>query len=111
MSEEKPRTLKQNDAMHLWFEMLATSLNDAGLSMLKTLKAEAEIPWTAITVKELLFKKMMEAMFNKTRTRDLTTKELTQVSETLIRYLGEKHGLETEFPSLDQLSDELVYER
>lgn len=101
--EEKPRTLTQNRAAHLWFEMLAAELNDAGLSMLKTLKAEAEIPWTAVTVKEILFKQLMKAMLHKESTTQLTTKELTLVSETLIRYLGEKHSLETSFPSIETL--------
>jgi hypothetical protein len=100
---DKPRTLAQNKAMHLWFTLLAKDLNDAGLSIMRTFKATAEIPWTEVTIKELLFKQFMKVMFNKTRTRDLTTKELNEVSETLIRYLGEKHSLETEFPSIESL--------
>ncbi len=101
--KENKRTNRQSRAAHLWFELLAESLNDAGLSMLKTLKAEAEIPWTAITIKEILFRQLMKTMLHKESTTQLTTKELTLVSETLIRYLGEKHNLETNFPSLETL--------
>ena len=108
-TKDKQRTLRQNDAMHLWFEMLAKELNEAGLTMMKTLKAEAEIPWTAVTVKELMFRKMMVAMYQKDSTTKLTTKELTEVSETLTRYLAEKHGLLVDFPSMESLlaNDEL----
>lgn len=101
--EDKQRTLRQNKALHLWMEMLSSALNDSGLSMLKTLKPQAEIPWTPITVKELLLKEMMKAMYHKTRTRDLTTKELTEVCEVLTRHLAEKFGLFVDFPSLESL--------
>jgi hypothetical protein len=51
----------------------------------------------------------MEAMLHKESTTKLTTKELTEVSETLTRYLAEKHGLLVDFPSMESLlaNDEL----
>jgi len=99
--EVKKRTLQQNKALHLWFTQLAKELNEAGLSIMKTLKHDAEIPWTDTTVKELMFKGIMKAMYQKDSTTKLTTKELIEVSETLTRYLAEKHGLVTEFPSIE----------
>ena len=103
MKEEKKRTLAQNNAMHLWFDLLATELNNAGLTIMKTLKANAEIEWSDVTVKEILFKQLMKSMLHKESTTQLTTKEVSQVSETLIRYLAEKHGLLVEFPSMESL--------
>ena len=99
----KTRTNKQNKSMHLWFEMLSKALNDAGLSVMKTMNHDAEIPWSSVTVKEILFKEMMMAAFQKTSTTQLSTIELTIVSETLMRYLAEKHGLQVDFPSLESL--------
>lgn len=103
LAEIKKRTLQQNRALHKWFDLLADDLNDAGLTMMKTLKPQAEIPWSAITIKELLFKQIIKAMFNKEKTSELTAKELTQASEVLTKHLAEKFSLETSFPSLESL--------
>ena len=98
--------------MHLWFTHLSIALNDAGLSIMKTLRQDAEIPWSAVTVKELMFRQIMRAMYLKDSTTQLTTKELMDVSETLTRYLAEKHGLQIDFPSIESLSiKELTKER
>lgn len=41
------RTDKQNRALHLYFQWVADSLNDAGLDLRAVLKPEVEIPWEA----------------------------------------------------------------
>lgn len=101
--DEKPRTLAQNRAAHLWFEYLAQELNDAGLTVTKTLKADADIPWTKETVKELLFKQIMNLMYHKDSTTQLTTKELIQTAEVLSRHLAQHHGIQIDFPSLETM--------
>ena len=42
----KQRTLQQNKALHKYFEILADTLNEAGLDARVVLKPEIEIPWT-----------------------------------------------------------------
>ncbi|MHA1400177.1 MAG: hypothetical protein ACTSQE_07495 [Candidatus Heimdallarchaeaceae archaeon] len=103
MKKDKQRTLKQNRSLHLWCELLAKGLNDSGLSMMRVLKQEAEIPWTKESVKEFLFKEMMRAMYQKESTTKLTTKELNKTSEVLIRHLGQKFSIQVDFPSLESL--------
>ncbi len=98
---EKQRTSRQNRAMHKFFEHLAIALNDAGLDMLKTLKPGIEIPWSAATAKELLWRPIQEAMTTKKSTTELTTKECTQVYETINRHLGDRFGLSVEWPSTE----------
>jgi hypothetical protein len=98
---EKPRTPAQNRSLHLWFTKLANQLNESGMTVMRVMKHDAEIPWTEHMVKEMLFKTIMKSMYGKTSTTQLTTKELTLVSDTLIRYLAEKNYVETEFPSLE----------
>ena len=71
------RTLQQNKAAHKYFELLAESLNDAGLDMKKTLKPEIDIPWSKESVKEYLFKPVAEAMFHIEHTADLDTKQIS----------------------------------
>lgn len=101
------RTTRQNSAIHKYYELLAEELNNAGLSMMKVLKAEAEIPWTSNSVKEHLWRPIQVAQLDKESTTDLNTKEIGEIYETLNRYIGEKLGVHVAFPSMD----ELYYER
>lgn len=100
---DKARTLKQNKALHLLFEMIASELNSAGYDMKRTLKAEIDIPWTKDTVKEYLFKPILKAYLNKDSTTEMTTKEINLVFETLNRHLGDKLGVYVNFPSIDEI--------
>jgi len=97
------RTTQQNKALHVYFEMLATELNDAGLDMRKALKPHVEIPWDKNAVKEYIWRPVQEAQLGKKSTTAITTKDLDKVFETINRYIGDKHGLHVEFPSITQL--------
>lgn len=105
-TDPKQRTLQQNRALHKWFELLADNLNTAGLDMRKTLKESVEIPWSADTVKEYMFKPIMKAQLDKTSTTQLTTKEIDLVFDTITKYLGEKHGVYQDFPTIEALLHE-----
>lgn len=105
MDKEKQRTILQNKALHKLFELMAKSLNDAGYDMRKTLKPEIEMPWNKETIKEYVWKPIMKAQLNKTSTTEMTTKEVNEVFETILRHFGDKFGLEVPFPSIEQLID------
>ena len=100
---DKGRTASQNRSLHLWCELLSKELNDAGLTIEKTLTGKVEVPWSMNTIKDILFRQMMKAQTGKTSTTELTTKELSEVAETLTRYLAQQHGLVVDFPSLESL--------
>jgi len=100
---DKLRTTKQNNSLHLMFEHLAASLNDAGLDMKKTLKPEVDIPWDKQTVKDYLWRPVQKAMLKKESTTELTTKEIDRVMNALTKHLATKFGLELEFPSVETL--------
>ena len=51
---ESTRSGAQNSALHLWCEMVAVALNDAGLDMKKTMKPEVESSLTKASVKKYL---------------------------------------------------------
>lgn len=93
------RTLNQNAALHLFFKQLSDELTSAGLDMVKTLKPGVEIPWTPEMVKEYLWRPIQEVMTGKESTTELSTKEINQVYEVLIRHMGEKFNITTAFPS------------
>lgn len=102
---KKPRTTRQNKALHLFFTMLMQELNDAGLDQRKVLKPSVDIPWTPHAIKEQLWRPIQESLLGKESTTELETKEMTQVWEVLNRHLGEKFGVHVPFPSEEQLFD------
>lgn len=109
--EEKQRTIQQNKALHKYFELLAATLNDAGLDMKKVLKPEIDIPWSKSSVKEYLWRPVQKIQLGKRSTTEMNTKEIDQVLETINRHLGEKFGIHIPFPSIENLinyDDELA---
>lgn len=100
---QSQRTTQQNKALHVLFQNTADALNDAGLDMRATLKPGIEIPWNAKTVKEYLWRPIQKAQLQKTSTTELNTKDLDVVYDTLNRHLGERFGINIEFPSHETL--------
>lgn len=87
------RTLRQNSALHLWLGMVAKALNDAGADMKRTLRHDAEIPWTPEAVKEHLWRPVQEAMVGVESTADAERKDYAQVEETLARNIAQRVGV------------------
>jgi len=102
--DDKQRTLKQNAAIHLYFQKIAEVLNDAGLDMRKVLKPEVHIPWTKQTVKDFLWRPVQELMVRKESTTELERKEIDPIFDTVNRHLA-KFGVKQPFPSVEALLD------
>ena len=94
----KQRTDIQNNALHLYFQMLSDALNMAGLDMKKTLKPEIDIPWSKETVKDYLWRPIQEAMTGKASTTELDKLEPSDIYMVLDRHLSEKFGIHVEWP-------------
>ena len=107
--EKKPRTTRQNKALHLYFSMLADALNEAGLDMKKTLKPEVQISWTKNSIKEYLFRPVMKAMTVKKSTTELTTDEVTKMYDVLNNHLGTKLGIYVEFPTDQEVEARKIF--
>lgn len=103
---DNTRTLKQNRALHLMFDILARDLNENGLDMRRTLKPSIDIPWTGESVKEYLWRPVQQAQVNKKSTTELTTREIDEVFDTINRHLGTKFGIYVPFPSIETLLEE-----
>lgn len=97
------RTKLQNKSLHVLFRQLADELNSAGLDMRRTLKPEVNIDWTPSNVKNYLWRPVQQAQLGKQSTTQLTTVEIDAVFDTINRHLGEKFGLEIEFPSIESM--------
>lgn len=97
----KQRSFTQNAALHVYLQLLADELNEAGLDMKKTLKAEVEIPWTMQMAKDFLWRPIQKALTEKESTTKPTTKDYIYIYEVLSRHLVEKFGVNVPWPSKD----------
>jgi len=91
------RTLQQNRALHLYCKQVAEALNSAGYDMKKVIKADVQ--WTQLQVKELIWKPIQKALLNKESTTKLKKNELDLVYTTVAKLLAEKFGIDVEFPN------------
>ena len=98
--ETKQRTGQQNKALHVYCELLAEALNDAGYDMQHVLAQKAvSIPWSRERVKECLWKEVQRAMFDTESTTELEKLQMNDVYEVLDRQISERFGVHVEFPS------------
>ena len=93
------RTLSQNSALFRFFDLLASTLNAQNLTVDVILKADTQ--WNKERVLELLWRPLQKSITGKESTTKLTTKELTEVYDTLNKALGEKLGIHVSFPSYE----------
>lgn len=103
MVVDKQRTLRQNRSLHLLMGQIADSLNDSGLSMMRVLSVNAEIPWTPEAAKEYLLRPFIKAMYKKESTTQLTTKEVGNAIEAMCVHLVMVTGKSFEMPSIESL--------
>jgi hypothetical protein len=83
----------QRGALHLACENLATVLNDAGLDQKAVLKPGSKIPWSKTSVKDKLYKPVLEAMAGKQSTEAMTSEEPSVVWDALTRMMAEHFGV------------------
>ena len=108
------RTAAQNNALHLYFKLLADDLNEAGFDQLTfPWKEGAKLDWTAESVKEHLWKPIQNAMLKESQTSKMKKEDVDKVYQTLARALAEKTGVTTSFPSqyLQELSGDTADSR
>jgi len=98
----KQRSESQNNALHLWLSRVAKALNDAGLDMRGVLKADADIPWTMMSVKDYLWRPVQKSMYEKESTTDPNTVQYIKIYEVLNQALGAKLGIHVPWPSIDK---------
>lgn len=105
--KQKQRTINQNKSIHKWFDEIASECRDKGITikvLLDVFKNEGIYP-DKETIK-LLFQVVAKAMFEKSKTSELTTAELTKTAEQFTVAMA-KSGIETPFPSIEQMDNYL----
>ena len=102
---DKIRTDQQRKALFLMFKQLAQILNDSGIDF-KSFPLAIDVPWSAITVKEIIWKRVSEAYCQKESTKNLTTDEINKIFEVIILKVSELTGQTLQFPSIETLMTE-----
>lgn len=93
----------QRRALHLWFQWVADELNEQGQDM--RIMATYPIKPTKLSVKEMIWKPIMLAMYHKTSTNDLAKqKEIDEIYDVICKTFGEMGIGIPAFPSLEDLS-------
>lgn len=88
------RTPLQNNALHLWFEMVADTLNAHGADMQAVFAVkQVSVPWTKDRVKECLYRPLLEATTGKVSTADADTDEYDPACMVLSKHMAEKMGI------------------
>lgn len=88
------RTNTQNNSLHLWLELLANALNDAGLEMRLILEAaeleELDVPWTQASAKEILWRPVQKAHTTESSSTRVSTSDPHVICQTLTRFLADR---------------------
>lgn len=103
--EEENRSVKQNNALHLYCGTLASELNDRGLDMRVILSEKADLHWTLYSVKEYIWKPVQRWLFGKKSTKQLSKAEVSQVYDVVNRTISERTQGEVSlpFPSIETI--------
>ena len=98
--ERAKRTTLQNKAIHKYCSLLAEDFNNGGLDMLTVLKVKSETSWTMLSVKDVIWRTIQEAMFpEKKSTTQLETGEVSQVYEQIAKHLSLNFKITRSFPN------------
>jgi len=98
------RTNQQNKALHLWLEMLADALNDAGYSVNDKIVFKAEISFTKENLKESAVRPVMTALFPEIEsTAKLSKTQIQDVYMHVDRAISERTGISIPWPTQEQL--------
>ena len=93
------RTNAQNNAIHLYCAQLANRFNDAGFLIHEEFFGKAmEIDWNQDRVKSRLWKPTQVKMLEKESTTELETTEVTEVYDTLNRWMSTHLKIHVPFP-------------
>ena len=83
------KTDKQRAALHVWLELLAGALNDAGYDQAHyPYKDGFDVPWTKLSCKEVFFKPLEKLMFGHDSTEDASTVTYNDVYKAICRALA-----------------------
>lgn len=98
------RTSAQNRALHQFYTHIANELNELGIQYQYTgISGKTfELRYTPDLVKNFIWRPIQIALFEKTSTRSLTTKEMNEIIDVITNFFADRGVLIT-FPSIESL--------
>lgn len=99
------RSNLQNNSLHLYCDLIAKALNEAGYSFNKKsiLTGEKiEIPFTMLIIKDDLWCEIQMTLFDIKSTTKLTSRMINQIIDVITDFLG-KRGIRVDFPNKNRL--------
>jgi len=97
----KQRTGQQNKALHLYCELLAETMNDAGYDqrlVMPKMKEGFLVPWTQESVKRVMWHSIQKTMFDEESTKKLTTEQVSDVYRVIDKWTSENLNISLPFP-------------
>ena len=101
VSTNKDMTDAQRGALHVFCDLYAKALNDAGFQR-KRVKLNGDIveeDWNKITFKEDIYKVMLKALTMKESTEKQSTIEPSDVANHINRHFAQTRGITVPWPS------------
>ena len=102
------RTILQNSALHKYCSLVADALNDSGFIVQRVMEniKKAEVEWTMLSVKEIIWRNFQIALLDKKSTTELETNEVSKVYRNIDYWLSTKVGIESiPFPSIENIGE------
>lgn len=110
---ETTRSLTFNNALHLYFDIIAKQFNEMGwvCSEIDFFSGKIiESFWTMELVKEKIWKKLQIELFNKKSTTKITYSEANLIIEVLNKHFAE-NDIKIEFPCIESYLNKLEIEK
>ena len=107
------RTLKQNSAMHKFFVMVSTELNDLNIEFVyEGLSVDSiSMMYTPELVKDFFWRPIQMALFGIKSTKKLNTAQINDIIDVITKFFSDR-GVFVEFPGNDRMiSEELEKEQ
>ena len=95
------RTNKQNNTLHLLCRRMAEALNEAGFEIPHPFKPDLEIPYTETSIRELIYKPIIKAMFDADSSTTLTTSQFSEAMTTMVDAVCRNTGVNVSIPTLE----------
>lgn len=98
------RTITQNKAIHKLFGDISDEMIGSGIDLRLLYEGDVDIPATPDSIKSY-FRNIARTLYPEvSSTADLTTKQLQEVFAEFQRQVGQRTGIEMDFPSIDTLA-------
>jgi hypothetical protein len=100
------RTSLQNRALHKFFVLISSELNELGLEF-QFFGVKGQVlstRYTANIVKNFFWRPIQMALFDIESTKDLDTKKMNNIIDVIVKYFGDM-GVFIEFPNRELLDE------